>query len=546
MSTAKHGWRLMAAILAFTLVAAACGDDDEEPAAVADTSAADAAAAQAEADAAAAQAEADAAADRAAAAETAAAEAEEALAAAMADAEGSVGPDVVAALEAELEAAQAEADAAAAAQADAETIAAGAHAALAEAEAEAAARAMRPISDDCPIPEPGEQVSVDVIGWEFPVTAEYARQFEDCNRGNLSVNVQLLASNDAQDQITLDLGTGSPEFEVMHMTNSTIGIHADNLLDLSPYIEMYRDQFDLGDISDVAWASGTVDGRVLGVPVIHNTMHFFYNGQILADNGVAPPTTFAELIEACGVLRSAGFDDPFNMNVSAGWSNDLEFFSIINSIGGGILNDDNTPAFNSAEGLAAVEHMVAVRDACMSDAGRTFSIDDSEAALRAGELPMASIWASRAAAMDDEENSLVVGQIEFAPSLYTEEGSLRNSIAYVDLYAIPADTSVDPAIIFGVLMAATDLESQNAAAAHAAVSRSKASNAAGPRNGAALTQSVAEGVGSQPKNPALPLAQGALGEQLLEVLQNNADPATALANAEARYIEEATAAGFIQ
>ena len=543
MSTAKHkGWRLLAVLLAFTLVAAACGDD--EPAAP-DTSAADAAAAQAEADASAAQAEADAAADRAAAAEAAAAEAEAALAAAMADTEGSVDPEVVAALEAELEAAQAEAEAAAAAQAQAEAAAAEAEAAMAEPESEPAAT-LGSISDECPIPEPAQSVSVDVIGWEFPVTAQYAMEFEECNHGNLAVNVQLLASNDAQDQITLDLGTGSPEFEIVQVTNSTVGIHSAKLIDLTPFIEKYSEEFDLGDISDAMWSTGTVDGRVLGVPVISNTRHFFYNEPILADNGVTPPTTFAELIEACGVLRGAGFDDPFNMNVAANWANDLEFHDIMMSLGGRYLNADNSPAFNSPEGLAAVEHMVAIRDACMSDAGRTFSIDDAEAALRAGELPMASIWASRAAAMDDEENSLVVGQIVFAPALYAEEGSLGTGGAFVDLYSIPAGTSVNPEIIFQVIMAATDLESQNAAAAHAAVSRNSASNPDGPRNSAALLQSIAEGVGAQGKNPALPLVQGAIGDELLEVLQNDADPATALANAEARYIEEATAAGFMQ
>ena len=544
MSTAKNrGWRLLAVLLAFTLVAAACGDD--EPAAP-DTSAADAAAAQAEADASAAQAEADAAADRAAAAEAAAAEAEAALAAAMAETEGSVDPEVVAALEAELEAAQAEADAAAAAQAEAEAAAAEAEAAMAEPESEPAGEAMASISDECPIPEPAQSVSVDVIGWEFPVTAQYAMEFEECNHGNLAVNVQLLASNDAQDQITLDLGTGSPEFEIVQVTNSTVGIHSAKLIDLTPFIEKYSEEFDLGDISDAMWSTGTVDGRVLGVPVISNTRHFFYNEPILADNGVTPPTTFAELIEACGVLRGAGFDDAFNMNVAANWANDLEFHDIMMSLGGRYLNADNSPAFNSPEGLAAVEHMVAIRDACMSDAGRTFSIDDAEAALRAGELPMASIWASRAAAMDDEENSLVVGQIVFAPALYAEEGSLGTGGAFVDLYSIPAGTSVNPEIIFQVIMAATDLESQNAAAAHAAVSRNSASNPDGPRNSAALLQSIAEGVGAQGKNPALPLVQGAIGDELLEVLQNDADPATALANAEARYIEEATAAGFMQ
>ena len=133
--------RLIAALLVFTLVAAACGDDDE-PAAP-DTSAADAAALQAaeaeaaaaEAEAAAAQAEAGAA---AAAAEEAAAEAaaaEAALADAMAEAEGDSA--AVAELQAALEAAQA-AEAAAMAEAE-ETAAAAAAAEEAAAAASAAA-----------------------------------------------------------------------------------------------------------------------------------------------------------------------------------------------------------------------------------------------------------------------------------------------------------------------------------------------------------------------------------------------------------------------
>ena len=135
--------RLLAALFVFTLVAAACGGDDE-PAAP-DTSAADAAALeQAQDDAAAAQtaeaaaqADADAAAADADAAAAAAAEAEAALAAAMAEAEGAIDPDVVAELETQLEAAQA---AEAAAQADADAAQADADAA-ASAAAEAAAAA---------------------------------------------------------------------------------------------------------------------------------------------------------------------------------------------------------------------------------------------------------------------------------------------------------------------------------------------------------------------------------------------------------------------
>ena len=123
--------RLLVPFLALGLIAAACGDE-----AAPDTSAADAAAAQAQADAAqaqadAAQAQADAAAADAEAAAARAADAEAALDAAMAEAEGAVDPEVVAQLQAELEAAQAEADAA---KADAEAAAAAAEAAAEEPE----------------------------------------------------------------------------------------------------------------------------------------------------------------------------------------------------------------------------------------------------------------------------------------------------------------------------------------------------------------------------------------------------------------------------
>ena len=151
--------RLLAALFVFTLVAAACGGDDEAP----DTSAADAAALQqAQDDAAAAQtAEAAAQAEAAEAAADAdaaaadAAEAEAALAAAMAEA---VDPEVVAELEAQLEAAQA---AEAAAQADADAAAQAAEEAAAAAAAaveEAAMAAQAPESITIAIPDSPEKL----------------------------------------------------------------------------------------------------------------------------------------------------------------------------------------------------------------------------------------------------------------------------------------------------------------------------------------------------------------------------------------------------
>ena len=401
------------------------------------------------------------------------------------------------------------------------------------------------ISEECPIHAPAESTTIDLMGWEFPVTAAIGEEFGDCSSDNLSVNVQLLDNTAAQDQINLDLAAGSPEFEIIHATDSLIGTWADDLVDLSPFIEQYGEEFDLDDIPQAMWDGATVDGQVLGVPLFSNTMHFFYNTEIFDANGIEVPETYDDVIAACGTLSDAGFDDPFNINLSANWAWEIEFSNMLKSLGGNIVNEDNSAGWNTPEGLEAVEKLVEVSNACMSDAGLAFGIDDAEAALRAGELPMATIWGSRAAQMDDPENSLVVDIIEFAPAIRTTSDSLRNGPAFVDYYAIPAGGSVDPEVIFQVIMAAIDPESQDAAAAHAAPARLSASNADAPRNGPASVASVEEGVGPRIKNPALPVAQGVLGDALLEITASGADPATALADAEAAYIEEATAAGFL-
>ena len=147
------------------------------------------------------------------------------------------------------------------------------------------------ISEECPIHAPAESTTIDLMGWEFPVTAAIGEEFGDCSSDNLSVNVQLLDNTAAQDQINLDLAAGSPEFEIIHATDSLIGTWADDLVDLSPFIEQYSEEFALDDIPQAMWDGATVDGQVLGVPLFSNTMHFFYNTEIFDANGIEVPET---------------------------------------------------------------------------------------------------------------------------------------------------------------------------------------------------------------------------------------------------------------
>lgn len=200
--------RLLVVLVTLSLVAAACGDDESDSAALAEAQA-DAAAAQAEADAAeadaaAAQAEADAAAAEADAAAAAAEEAEAALAAAMAEAgaDEGVDPAVVAELEQQLAAAQ---DAATTAEARAEEAAAEAEAMAEQMAAEEAAAT----TTVAPEPEGPTKVRVTSLGLCNEISVFWAR-----DKGIFEANgleVELVRTQGGAGSLAAIIG-GSAEF----------------------------------------------------------------------------------------------------------------------------------------------------------------------------------------------------------------------------------------------------------------------------------------------------------------------------------------------
>ena len=85
----------------------------------------------------------------------------------------------------------------------------------------------------------------------------------------------------------------------------------------------------------------------------------------------------------------------------------------------------------------------------------------------------------------------------------------------------------------------------NAAAAHTTVARVNATHPDAPRNSAAAAQSISEGMGPKPINAAIQIARNVIGDAILAIIQEGADPATELAQAEIAYLEQATEAGHL-
>lgn len=403
----------------------------------------------------------------------------------------------------------------------------------------------------CHIDAPAEPVEINMMGWSFPITDFYAAELEKCNEvENLTVNANLLASADAQEQVRLALSAGGDSpFDIVHGANGQVAEWggAGWLLPLNDLVDKYRDQYNLDDIPAKAWEGVTLDGNIYGVPIVGNTLHLIYRQDIFDELGIAVPDTYAEVIEACNTigLDNADYDMPFTINLSAGWAWEIEFFQMQRAFGGKFLGDDNMPAFNDESGVQAVNMLVDIANACMGIDGYSFGLNDQEVAVQLGTLPATNMWASRAANMTDPERTDLADVIAYAPAPRAMADGPRAGSAWNDYYMIPATTTNDPELIFQLIMEAADEESQARAATTGMAARTSAAAFGGPYQPAAV-QTIAEGIGIYDKNPAVAIVRAKLGEFLPLVGTGEMTAEEALNAAAEAYIEEATAQGYIQ
>lgn len=409
-----------------------------------------------------------------------------------------------------------------------------------------------PQPSGCNVESPESATQIDMLGWAFPITSFYAKELEKCNGvENIRVNTQLLDSGSAREQARLALsGQGMSPYEIVHVDDPLLTELAsqDKIQPLDDLIAKYKDQYDLGDIGEGIYKLGTVNGKVYGIPIVANTMHYFYNTDTFKELGLDVPETYDDVIASCAKLKDVEYAElPFTMNLHAGWAWRIEFHSLLKAFGGDWLNEDSTPKFNGPEGVKAVEKMMEVVEACMGEEGLTWSIDDTEIALETGAMPSAHTWASRAANMDNPEKSKLVGKIGFAPAMRAVAGGPHAGPAAADFYVIPTKTDVDPDLIFRIIMEAADLESQMEAAKLGLVTRDAvAKSGGGGRYLEAALETINNGAGNYGPNPAGALARTAIENTLPKVATGELTPQEALDEAAKLYIAEATKQGYIK
>lgn len=290
----------------------------------------------------------------------------------------------------------------------------------------------------------------------------------------------------------------------------------------------------------------TVNGQIMAVAMMVNTQHLMYRKDIFDDLGLAPPVTWADALAAAEAIRRAGVVDfPMGATMASGWDLAQEFVNMFVGYGGTFYGEDSQPQVNSEAGLKALDMMRAVT--AYLDPG--YLASDSAAVqqqLQQGRIAMAILWSSQSAAMDDPEESQVVGQIVGAPApRATSDGPPATTLWWDGIVIaknIP-DAAADAA--FRVAMQALDtgmVEANNDAAIWLIPGYRPTRLA----EGAIATATATPQPASYPSTRQMGLMHGALSAELPGFFTGQRSAAETLTAVEAAYLAGAKEAGLIE
>jgi raffinose/stachyose/melibiose transport system substrate-binding protein len=156
-----------------------------------------------------------------------------------------------------------------------------------------------------------------VWSWRTEDVAAYNRIFADYSRTHPGVTVEFKAYKNTEYNTILQTGlteSGGPDVAQLRAYGQ-----------LQPFVESggllpLDGKVDLAGFapSVVDSAKGKKDGKLYGVPAAVQTMQVFYNKKIFAEQGIAVPTSWAQLTAAAAKLKAAGVT-PFATTGKDNW-----------------------------------------------------------------------------------------------------------------------------------------------------------------------------------------------------------------------------------
>lgn len=323
-------------------------------------------------------------------------------------------------------------------------------------------------------------------------------------------------------------------------TNSIVPLLSDGLIrPLDEYVEKWGGQ--LLDSQKIV-----VDGKIMAIAFMANAQHMFYRKDVLDENGIAVPTSYAEMFAAADKLREAGvMDAPISSTYMPGWNVAAEFVNNYLATGNEFFEPGSARlAIDNEDGLLVLETMKTMLS-YMDQDWATFDPNSIKPLWEANENALSISWGSRAGAYIAEDNPSpeIAANTAFAASPTIGDYAIPATALWWDGFTIASNISDEDAeASFRAMMngLSPEMMAENMDAAVWLIDGYQPSPAA-----AGVMANLNAKARPYPMLPYMGLLHTALGDNLAEFLQGKESAEQALADVTAAYTSSATEAGFL-
>ncbi len=398
----------------------------------------------------------------------------------------------------------------------------------------ALALASTPALADCGI----EKGHVRVLSNDFSAMSAMADFLTNCASDTVTVDINQTAEH--KDLQVAALTANPAQYSLVVVSNSSISplLSAGLIRPLDELVEKHGAGLRPNQMI-------RVNGEIVAIAAMANAQHFYYRADILEDAGIAPPTTYEEVIAAGKALQAEGMETPFVANFKTGWNLGAEFVNLYMGYGGNLFEPGSAvPAVNSEAGLKTLATLAELT----ALAGPDFLTYDSNATTKrweAGEVAMAEMWGSRAITILDDEGSTpqVIDNTVLAAAPTVGGGEKPSATLFWDGFVIPTNLSdAEAETAFKAMMNIMTPEfiaENNDVAVWLIDGYTPGATSKG------VMATVSGGASSYPMPPFMGLMHTAIGAELSEFLQGKESAEQALSDIEAAYRAAAREQGFL-
>lgn len=386
---------------------------------------------------------------------------------------------------------------------------------------------------DCGI----ESGSVRILSNDFAALHAVSDWAAKCASG--SVEVTANATSEHKNIQVPALTTNPATYSVAVVaSNSIIPLLTDDLIrPLDEYVAKWGGQLQENQLI-------RINGKVMAIAFMANAQHLFYREDILAENGIAVPTTYEEMFAAAEKLRAAGvMETPITSAYKPGWDLAAEFVNTYLGTGNEFFAPGSAElAINNADGMKVLETMKQMTS-YMGTEWATYDTNSIKPIWEAGDAALSVSWGSRAGAYIDGENPSpeIAAQTAFAAS--PTVGSTPGAALWWDGFTIAKNISDEDAeASFRAMMngVSPEMMAENADLAVWLIKGYEPTKAA-----SGVIANVNGGARPYPMEPYMGLLHTALGDNLVEFLQGSESAEQAMADITTAYTTAAKEAGYL-